>query len=125
MFENEWFPPANAMGITWDEFWGMNPRIIKCIAKGHKEKIKEQDALMHTWFGTYGISALTVAVEHCLHGKNAKTEYIDKPIMSDLDKEKKSTELTEEEKLKQTEQVFLTLRIMGINNKLSKGNSGS
>lgn len=97
MFENEWFPPANAMGVTWQEFWRMNPHIIKCIAKGHKEKIKEQDTLMHTWWGTYGLSALTVAVEHCLHGKKAKSEYIDKPILSqEVTKESKYKESKEE-----------------------------
>ena len=117
MFENEWFPPANAIGVTWQEFWGMNPRIIKCIAKGHKEKIKEQDTLMHTWWGTYGLSALTVAVEHCLHGKKAKSEYIKKPIMADYEKTKENVQITEDEKKKQTEQLFMQLQIMGINHK--------
>ena len=101
------------------------PKELEPYEIAHKKQIMEKDLLAHTWWGTYGLSALTVAVEHCLHGKNAKTEYIEKPIMFDLDKAKKSTELTEEEKQKQTEQLFLKLRIMGINNKLSKGNSGS
>ena len=37
--------------------------------------------------------------------------------------ENTETELTEEEKIKQTEQLFLKLRIMGANFNLNKNNS--
>ena len=43
LFENEWFPKTNAIGISWDEFWHMNPDIINLMIKGHQEKIKQQD----------------------------------------------------------------------------------
>lgn len=33
------------------------------------------------WWGNYGISALVFAVEHCLAGRSAKTEYVEKPIL--------------------------------------------
>ena len=61
MFENEWFPKASVMGITWNEFWKMNPHIINCIANGYREKQIEQDSLAHAWWGTYGLSAVSVA----------------------------------------------------------------
>lgn len=81
MFENEWFPKANAMGVSWQEFWSMNPRIIKLLIKGHEEKIKEQDYL--AWlFNQYTLFAVSVAVEHCLAGRKAKSEYIKEPILS-------------------------------------------
>lgn len=117
MFENEWFPKANAMGVSWHEFWGMNPHIIKLLVKGHEEKIKEQDYL--AWiFNQYTLSAVSVAVEHCLVGKKAKLKYIDKPIMQEIEqkqKQKSNAPLTEEEKKRQTEQLFMKLRIMGAN----------
>ena len=36
---------------------------------------------MWLWFGSYGVSAVAVAVEHCLSGKKAKSKYIDRPVM--------------------------------------------
>lgn len=82
-FENEWFPRANAIGISWKEFWTMNPHIIKCLMKGHNEKIKEQDYL--SWiFGQYTLSAVSVAVEHILNGKKAKSKYFEKPLLAEV-----------------------------------------
>lgn len=94
----------------------MNPHIIKLLLKGHEEKIKEQDYM--SWLSNqYTLSAVSVAVEHCLAGRKAKSKYIEKPIMCEI--EEKQTEnkktLTEEEKKRQTEQLFLRLRIMGAN----------
>lgn len=97
MFENEWFPKAYSMGITWDEFWGMNPRIIKCISKGYEMKIKEQDALMHSWWGSYGLSAVYHAVEHCLAGRKATSKYIEKPIFSSEETYSKASGESQEE----------------------------
>ena len=102
------------MGVTWSEFWGMNPHIIKCIAKGHLQKQKDKDELMHLWWGNYGLSAVSVAVEHCLAGRKAKSSYIDKPLMANIG-EKIKAPLTEEEKRKQTENLFIRLQIMGAN----------
>lgn len=73
------------------------------------------------WWGNYGISALVFAVEHCLAGRSAKTKYIEKPITQET--EEKAVEnkpMTEEEKKKQTEALFMKLRIMGANFNLNK-----
>lgn len=93
----------------------MNPHIIKLLLKGHEEKTKEQDYL--AWvFNQYTLSAVSVAVEHCLAGKKAKSKYIEKPIMQEIeDEQAESKPLTEEKKKKQTEQLFMKLRIMGAN----------
>lgn len=64
----------------------MNPRIIKAICKGHKEKIKQQDYL--AWlFNQYTLSAVSVAVEHCLAGSKAKSKYIGSPLMQEIAEE--------------------------------------
>lgn len=122
MFENEWFPKANAIGVSWQEFWGMNPHIIKLLIKGHEEKIKEQDYM--AWLSNqYTLSAVSVAVEHCLAGRKAKSKYIEKPIMQEIEeKQQENKPLTEEEKKRQTEQLFLRLRIMGANFNLNHKN---
>lgn len=115
MFENEWFPKANAIGVSWQDFWGMNPHIINLLLKGHKEKIKEQDYM--AWLSNqYTLSAVSVAVEHCFAGRKAKSKYIEKPIMQEIsEKQAENKILTEEDKKKQTERLFMQLRIMGAN----------
>lgn len=74
---------------------------------------------MHSWWGTYGLSALTVAIDHCFNGKSAKSEYMSTPIMENCSKKKPEEALTEEEKKRQTEQLFMQLQIMGANHRLS------
>lgn len=74
------------MGVSWQDFWKMNPRIVKLIVKGHEEKIKKQDYL--AWlFNQYTLSAVSVAVEHCLFGTKAKSEYIKRPIFREIELE--------------------------------------
>lgn len=80
MFENEWFPKANAIGVSWREFWEMNPHIINLLIKGHHEKIKEQDYL--AWlFGQYTLSAVSTAIERNLAGKKARSKYVQEPML--------------------------------------------
>lgn len=58
------------------------PKELKPYEVAYKNKIKEIDAMMHAWWGEYGLSAVTVAVEHCIHGRKASSKYIEKPILS-------------------------------------------
>lgn len=61
----------------------MNPDIINLMIKGHQEKIKQQDYF--AWlYNQYTMSAVSIAVEHCLAGKKAKSKYIRKPIMQKI-----------------------------------------
>lgn len=99
----------------------MNPHIINCLRKGYEAKIKEQDYLQHLWWGSYGKQAVYVAVEHCLAGRKAKSKYVEKPILSEIEKKTEENKpMTEEEKRKQTEALFMKLRIMGANFNLNK-----
>ncbi|MBO5922808.1 MAG: hypothetical protein J6Q48_10545 [Bacteroidaceae bacterium] len=91
--------------------------------------LEEQDRLMHAWWGNYGLSAVSVAVDHCLNGKKAKSEYVKEPILANIGdtipNKSENVELTEEEKKKQTEQLFMQLRIIGANHKLSQKGGGN
>lgn len=49
--------------------------------KAHEQEQIEQDRLQHAWWGNYGLSAVGVAIEHCLSEK-PKSKYIEKPIFS-------------------------------------------
>lgn len=102
----------------------MNPHIIKVLLKGYREKVRQEDYLQHLWWGNYGLSAFSVALEHCLVGKKAKSKYIEKPVMQEIEqKEEEPHVLTEEEKKKKTEQLFMQLRIMGANFNLTHKDS--
>ena len=94
------------------------PKELESYDKAHEKEIKRQDYLQHLWWGTYGISALSFAVEHCIFGKKAKSKFIEKPIFSEIqEKAREDIPLTEEEKRKKTEELFMQLRIMGMNHK--------
>lgn len=116
LFENEWFPKAYAMGVSWNEFWSMNPHIIALLKKGHNEKIKEKDYL--SWLsGKYTLSAVWVAVEHNLFGEKAKSEYIKEALLySALDEKEKNSnkESKEEVAVFEMKQRIKTLRMQGL-----------
>ena len=70
--------------------------------KGHQEKIKEQDYL--TWLSwQYGLSAVSVAIEHNLAGHKARSEYIKEPLMQ---RAMLQGELTEAEKQREVDMFF-------------------
>lgn len=116
MLTSEWFPYANAMGISWGEFWGMNPRIIQAIADGYAKRIEQQDRM--NWLnGHYILSAVTVGVERNLAGKKSKAEYIKEPLWGQMQKE--NTPMSEKELQKQRELFVEKLKTMKSNYELS------
>lgn len=82
--------------------------------------MQEQDTL-HWYLGQYFASALDCTV--CNNGlwrkKGSKPHgYIEKPILLKIEQEKaecRSDVLSEEEKKRKTEELFMNLRIMGAN----------
>ncbi len=91
------------------------PKELKPYEVAYKNKIKEMDAMMHAWWGTYGLSAVSVAVEHCLAGKKAKSEFVKTPLLQTSDEKTKEKSLSVKELEKKAENVFLQLGIMGAN----------
>lgn len=64
------------------------PKELEPFENAYIKKIKEKDYF--AWlFNQYTLSAVSVAVEHCLAGNKAKSEYIKKPMLSDV-KDKKT-----------------------------------
>lgn len=53
---------------------------MKAYEKAYKLRMKKQDE-MNWMIGMYIQSAVFCAVEHCLSGKDAKSEYIEKPFL--------------------------------------------
>jgi hypothetical protein len=78
--------------MTEEQFWNSNPTIIKIWEDSYKTEQNILNKRIYEWVGSYGISALTVAVDRCLNGRKAKAKYLEEPIQM--------FELTEEEKEK-------------------------
>lgn len=79
--------------------------------------------MMHMWFGTYGLSAVSVAVEHCLAGRKAKSKYIENPVLAEMQKKNDmNRELTEDEKQAQLDKFVMSLKIMESNFKAEHEN---
>jgi hypothetical protein len=83
MFEKEWFPKAYRLGISWEQFWNMNPRIILRISDGHNERIKERMQLenqMAYQQGKYFVDAIMATVGNMLSTKKSTSyKYPEKP----------------------------------------------
>lgn len=92
------------------------------MLEGHKLKLQMLDEQM--WYmGQYVLSAVSVAVEHCLYGRKAKSEYYSEPLFAHskaVKAEAEERELTEEEKKQSQEQVLMQLKIMMSNFETSK-----
>lgn len=64
-----------------------SPADMKPYLKAHEEELKEKDYL--AWLSNqYTLSAVSVAVEHCLAGRKAKSKYIKKPFLQDISEHK-------------------------------------
>lgn len=123
LYTKEWFPYCNVMGISWCQFWDMNPRIVNAHKQGFKLKKEEQNAFAYIQ-GVYVRDALASTVGNMMKKKGAKAiEYPSQPY--DLYKEDVSSDtgengMTEAEKRKKTEEIFGVLSVMKANFDISK-----
>lgn len=99
-------------GLSVDDIDWSCPADMEPYLKAHKEELKEKDYL--AWIqGQYTLSAVSVAVEHCLAGRKAKSKYIKKPLLQELEEKNKS--MTENEIQKQRELFVAKLQAMKTN----------
>lgn len=106
MIWEEYLPMALSIDVEWELFWHLNPKKLSPFIEGHKKKLKEIDSLIHTWIGTYGISALTTAISKCF-SKHSTAEYIKDSIManaliSDSDIEREVEKFYAEQRARRT-----------------------
>ena len=124
MYEKELLPQMMAMGVTYDEFWTLNPRKINVIVEGHKLKrqvIDEQNWML----GDYVFGAVSIALGNAFRKKGVQPkEYfkeIPQPISRRILDVPDENGLTEAEKKQKTELLFKNLEIMAANHRLNKG----
>lgn len=90
-------PNSLAIGVDYKLFWHLNPKKLKAFYKADEISLKRRDAEM--WhMGQYILSAVSVATDHCLNGRKARSQYIEKPFMSSIfdNSNSKNTESNEE-----------------------------
>ena len=101
------------MGVTYERFMESTPKMLEPFYEAYRKKMETIDSISYR-IGLYVLNATTVAIDHCLNGRKAKSEYIKEPI-GWFEKE-----LTEKEKIEQTKNLFKQLEIAKTNFELSK-----
>lgn len=94
------------------------PKELEAYDTAHKKQLEEQDYLQHLWWGSYGLSAVSVAVERCLAGKKSKQKYIERPVLVKVIEE---SFMTEEEKEQRALEKALLIEEQWINVGKNKG----
>lgn len=123
MYAAEWLPHALALGIAEDSFWEMNPRRMKPYIEAYNIKQKRKDEEM--WLmGAYVYEAFTTVMAN-VFSKHGHHKYRDKPFTEEEPVKEKMREatgkqLTEEEKQKHINNLFLALSIMQANFNINK-----
>ena len=110
-----------AIGVDYNVFWSLNPRLLKPFVKAYELKRKMEDEKM--WMmGMYVENAVFVAVEHNLAGRKAKNKYMEKPLLQDIksDNSEKPKEMSHEEKMQKVNAIFASLNARKANWDLQK-----
>ncbi len=91
------------MGVSWSEFWSMNPRILKSISEGYSEKLRletERRNNMAYLQGKYFVDGILSTVGN-MFSKGKPFEYPKEPYQLFGKRE-----LTEEEKQREVDLFF-------------------
>ena len=106
-----------AMGISYDEFWTLNPRKINVIVKAYNLKRQIEDEKL--WLlGDYVFNACSIALSNAFRKKGQKgKEYFEVVTISE---QRDENNLTDSEKKEKTELLFKNLEILAANHRLSK-----
>ena len=76
---SETFPYCRLLGMSEEQFWRANPRIIKTWEKAFRQRTEHQN-FMNYILGAYILDAVYVGVGKNLHGRKFKGAYPDKPV---------------------------------------------
>lgn len=113
MFEKEWFPKAYSIGISCNEFWNLNPRIINLMLEGYKERkqteLEEKNFVAHLQ-GAYFAEAIMSTIGNAF-AKGKKHEYPKEPYELGAKKEP----CTEREIQEQRDLFVAKLQMMKLN----------
>lgn len=108
------------MGITWWDFWEMNPRILHAYAKAQILKREQENHFMwqHNAYTHYAVMA---ALDKGFNGKKAKLDYPEAPFgmkSNDAEPEEVKPKLSNED-MKKVDLLFASLETMKSNFELN------
>lgn len=63
--------------------------------------------MVHAWFGTYALSAISVALDHCLFGNKAKSKFIEKTIFEDAQERENAQKPLSEKEIQRQRDLFV------------------
>lgn len=73
-------PFALSLGVSYQDFWELTPKSLKCISKGHQLKLEEQNRMNYIQ-GYYNYVAINSILPTIMSlGKEPPAKYLDKPI---------------------------------------------
>lgn len=111
--------PCLALGISEELFWTLNPKKLHPYLEAEKLMQEKRDAEM--WrMGMYVYDAVRTAVGNVVNGRKSQAKYMDKPLLEQYKEAKQEVELTEDEKMRQVEALFMSLETLSTNSKLAK-----
>ena len=111
--------PSLALGISEELFWTLNPKRLYPHIEADKRKQEKRDLEM--WrMGFYVQNAVAVAIDKVLNGRKSTLEYMDKPLLAQVKESQQEVELSEDEKMRQVEALFMSLETLSTNSKLAK-----
>lgn len=113
-----------ALGVSYDEFWTLNPRKIKVMMESYHLKRQIEDEKL--WMlGEYVFDAVSIAIDNAFRKKGQKSkeyfELVKEPITKRISEAKDENNLTEAEKKAITEKFFRNLEIMAANHRIKNG----
>lgn len=104
-------------GFTVEDIDESCPADLEPYELAHRKEIEERDNMQYIWWGYYAMSAIGVSLEHCFSGKKAKSKYVEKTVLKEI--EERDKPLTEEELKRQRELFVSKLEIMKSNFELN------
>ena len=105
-------PYALALGVTEERFWDACPVELKPYIRAHKITMRQNDE--HAWMqGMYFYNALSVALSHFCGNKHSR--YVQNPFLHNIQDAEETENLTEAQKEKYVDQVFVQLMVMQSN----------
>lgn len=104
------------IGVSYELFWHLNPAKLKPFKTAFENKRKLRDEENWLSWGNYGMSALAVVLSSAF-SKNSQVKFMEKPVFSFA--KEQQTPMTNEEKIRKTEQLFMQLQLMEANHKLN------
>lgn len=97
-------------GLTVHDIDMSCPADLKPYLLAYEQEQGIKDRQAWSWIGSYGISALVYAIDHCFNGKQAKTEYVKSPLVDN------TQYINTEDSIRQQREAFaLKMKTMKMN----------